>query len=1260
MRRIFASVAVTSLVAAGITVIPTQSEVMAATSGSYATWTLNGSTGSMVLPDIDDPAAFASTGSNLSLSSGSTVWLSETTPFGAAFGSSRDNPYLIAGISSGAQSSIVTYTFDTATPAGTWGFALGDIDADAVTVTATDDQGNAVDVSSWFEGVFNYCGATGTRPATCSGEAGTDVPTWDASTATLTGSGADTKGASGWFRPRQAIRTLTFEFVALSGFPNYQTWFATEAATPPQSGYYVSVVARACPTYSDIMANRARNNIMESLEDVGVDSIYPGLGDPQVSPAVENLPETGQGACEPLEDWTFEFGSGLGWYDFGDFGRLSLVFAPNGNVTTKAVTPELDSLGNPTGRSIEGAATMELSQEQFDILQRDGSLTAQGGTNDAAMNNRTDLAFGTLRCAVDNYNADNVEYVVFPTNTKHVYCYAYYVATEPASGQITITKEVDGEADGVSFGFGGNLSFNEGGGFNLAKDGSETFYRQAGQTWTVTEGDAAPYRLSDISCTGGDNVTIDVPNKIASITLGAGENVDCTFTNTLAPAGQLQVYKVSDNDVGTFTGTLTGPGDYTQGWQVTTTVDGRPELILTDDELNTGTYTLTEDSAPGWDASIRCTDGDGDVVASSQTNTVDLPVAEGVELSCIIRNVQPAKGSVTVTSTIIGGTGSPNVESTYRVKSNTTVLINEAVTIDNTAWATPETKKLPTEFPLGPYRLTGKPPLDTATNTWSVDSVTCSDGVVISGTNAEFSLTGTSPDVTCAFVYRAEPINPVVSVSKTVVSGAEQRTEPVILEIRCLTDAEPFVASVELPVGPSTIAENVTVPVTATSCTVVETQTGAPPVVEPGEISVALDGVEWPEGQRRSVRNGETVLLAAESSTGAQITQVVQGDCIDRDGSITPVKRDSSCVIEITATGGAVETETAWVSPNSSGSGATTNSFPVAPGGEYVVSFENSYTGETETATTSRVMDTVTNPATLSVTKEVLAGNGLRTGNVVVEITCDASAAADPTGWPKRLRLARDVQERGLKVTVPGDEMNRDTCRIVETSSGINQRSAGSISPQWDSRPWRASKVRTLPIGQRVPISASSSTGSAVETSVEGPCRIREGRISAREPDAQCTVTFTAEGRPGRGVVTAYPLGQVATTTAGAARTLSVTNAYSRQARTITQVRQVRTVELPPCPLTVDAARSVSASGTTTVIRDMSSGDGCAIVQVKTWCSVSGVATRGDFRNCTFRREGDRVLVTTYGRSNVRINVRIVATGPDHEKAVWRKSYRVR
>ena len=59
-------------------------------------------------------------------------------------------------------------------------------------------------------------------------------------------------------------------------------------AAHADQGRLVTIAARSCPAYTDITANRARNNIMESLEDLGVDTPYGQGGRPLlVDPATE-------------------------------------------------------------------------------------------------------------------------------------------------------------------------------------------------------------------------------------------------------------------------------------------------------------------------------------------------------------------------------------------------------------------------------------------------------------------------------------------------------------------------------------------------------------------------------------------------------------------------------------------------------------------------------------------------------------------------------------------------------------------------------------------------------------------------------------------------------------------------------------------------------------------------------------------------------------------------------------------------------------
>ncbi|RIQ37354.1 hypothetical protein DY240_00765 [Jiangella rhizosphaerae] len=193
--------------------------------------------------------------------SGASNWLSAATPWGEVFGSSQGRPYLNlrpAADAAGSPST-TTYVFDTPTPAGGWGFALGDIDSDIAVVTATDADGAPVSGADLgFEGAFNYCDASPRPSGVCSsgppaGGDGFDLPSSSVGAAdvTLTGHGPDTGGASGWFRPSVALSSLTIAFEWQTGFPVYHTWFATELravsgtvtldGTTPQAGVEITL-----------------------------------------------------------------------------------------------------------------------------------------------------------------------------------------------------------------------------------------------------------------------------------------------------------------------------------------------------------------------------------------------------------------------------------------------------------------------------------------------------------------------------------------------------------------------------------------------------------------------------------------------------------------------------------------------------------------------------------------------------------------------------------------------------------------------------------------------------------------------------------------------------------------------------------------------------------------------------------------------------------------------------------------------------------
>ena len=156
--------------------------------------------------------------------------------------------------------------------------------------------------------------------------------------------------------------------------------FAWADSALAASGYRVTYVARVCPSYADIYANRARNDIQESLKDLGPNSQYAN-GDFRVNPDAESQPP--QDKCKPIKDWRFTLGTG---YESravtGSWGSLSRVTNPYDTfIQTQASTPLLNQNGDQIEhKTIAGAVTVELTSEQVRQASNSSSLWAQGGS----------------------------------------------------------------------------------------------------------------------------------------------------------------------------------------------------------------------------------------------------------------------------------------------------------------------------------------------------------------------------------------------------------------------------------------------------------------------------------------------------------------------------------------------------------------------------------------------------------------------------------------------------------------------------------------------------------------------------------------------------------------------------------------------------------------------------------------------------------------------------------------------------------------
>ena len=195
---------------------------------------------------------------------------------------------------------------------------------------------------------------------------------------------------------------------------------------------------------------------------------------------------------------------------------LSVVTGANGAAgPTVEHEPMLSPNGNVIpGRTVAGAVTYTLTRQQVDLASRGSRLWLQGGTVDDPLLGgefgRGAFGFGALRCAIDNLNGDNVEWISYPPSTRHVVCYAYYVHPEPGFGTVTIRKQLPpGEDQEQQFTFASNLTYNPSGTFALTpRNGSaqQTFTRAAtadlGEPYVVTEqGPPYGWTFQSLNCT---------------------------------------------------------------------------------------------------------------------------------------------------------------------------------------------------------------------------------------------------------------------------------------------------------------------------------------------------------------------------------------------------------------------------------------------------------------------------------------------------------------------------------------------------------------------------------------------------------------------------------------------------------------------------------------------------------------------------------------------------------------------------------------
>ncbi len=569
------------------------------------------------------------------------------------------------------------------------------------------------------------------------------------------------------------------------------------AATAPT--YQVTYVARTCATYTDVMANLARNNLQESLRDLGPDTVY-SPGQPISATVEESAPPIGR-SCTPLTNWRFTLGQGIIGKSPSSL-QLSTVSSPySTSIVTGASTPILNSSGTPTGGSLAGAVTVALTQAQVDRAQQGQRLWAQGGTPSQPLNGlETQYGFAALRCAVDNLNGDNVEWIGFPGGATHVFCYYYAVQPPPEAGTIIVRKELAAGSNGPnSFQFDGNISYGDTDGdsqndFVLTPDtgvpASQTFIRGevtgGAPPWDFTELAQPGWTLvgGAPTCTQTGGSGIVITGATVEVTLEAGDVVTCTYVNSQDRTGLLTLTKSTTGGVGTFPFTIDVPSPDPDISTSVTTLDVGEQVLVDDGFGLPGTYTTTETlPAPTvrgtWELDrVDCNGTSVPFTASGQTRTASAAFIAGDEAICTFENVFSPAGSLTITKTSLDGVDEFGYD-VFEVDVGTDDVQQFRVAATTTAEGVPVTavgdsldglivgdadKYIAVRELLPPGPIGFVWVLSSVTCTGSTPAYQTSGGLVI------IQLTDATPDVVCAFTNRLELQLPSLAPTGSPVS----------------------------------------------------------------------------------------------------------------------------------------------------------------------------------------------------------------------------------------------------------------------------------------------------------------------------------------------------------------------------------------------------------------------------------------------------------------------------------------------------------
>ena len=276
-----------------------------------------------------------------------------------------------------------------------------------------------------------------------------------------------------------------------------------------------------------------------------------------------------------------------------------------------------------------------------------------------------EFGFGALRCAIDNLNGDNVEWIQFPAGSHHVYLLRllrHATADErhdrdPQAGHQPADRRPDLQ-------FEGNISYTPDQRFSLKVTNgsvpSQTFFRAETGTgdapWTVRELVPGGWDLTGLDVHAqrqyrhhrpGDRFGVDRAR-------GRGHGELPVHRRLHPPPGQLFLSKITFGGVGTFPFTVEPQGGGTTLHSSATTTDvGTPvDAVPGPFDLDAGTYLISErlprQRGGRWrQIAVNC-NGRRDTTLRGVSPSKSVTIRAGEGVACVFENRFVPNGSLQV------------------------------------------------------------------------------------------------------------------------------------------------------------------------------------------------------------------------------------------------------------------------------------------------------------------------------------------------------------------------------------------------------------------------------------------------------------------------------------------------------------------------------------------------------------------------------------------------------------------------------------